>query len=260
MIDAHLHLQDPRLRADLDDILAVCEEEGIRHQVVNGTCPEDWPEVEALALRYPGRVRACYGLHPWRVQEAPDGWQACLRDYLSREARGLGEVGLDKWIRNHDLEKQRVALTAQMELAVEFGLPLMLHCLQAWGSLLELLKNGPCPAQGFLLHSYGGPPEMIPDFVDLGGYFSFSGHFLSERKRAHLERCLASVPGERLLAETDAPDMALPENLRRHGDAEYNHPANLVVVYEQLAAMSGCDLPQLIAQIGRNMHRFLDVD
>lgn len=253
MIDAHLHLQDPRLFSDADAIVATCQELGISRHIVNGTSPDDWPTVLTLAERYPDFISPSLGLHPWRVNEAPSDWHTTLTDLISHPAVvGIGEIGLDKWIRDHDLPKQKEALRAQLDLAIAYTLPVTLHCLQAWGHLLEVLESTPAIHGRFLLHSYGGPAEMITPFVELGAYFSVSGHSLHPRKRTHLEIVLAELPTDRLLLETDAPDMALPDDLSAHGNSEINHPANLRVIHEQIAQMLGQNLATFIAQTRQN--------
>jgi TatD DNase family protein len=254
MIDAHLHLQDSRLLAEADAIMDTCRPAGISRLIVNGTRPEDWPQVAELAERFP-EVRESYGLHPWHVNEAPSEWEGLLEDHLQQGAIGIGEIGLDKWIRGHDIVRQKECFVTQVRMAVTHQLPVTIHCLQAWGHLLECLRSERLPRQGFLLHSYGGPAEMVDTFVELGAYFSVSGYFFHDRKRVALKTFVENVPRERLLLETDAPDMALPEkNVRfRVGDA--NHPANLTVVYERLADLLETSRESLIEQTRHNARR-----
>lgn len=255
MIDVHLHLQEEPLFSGVEAIVSNCREAGIEHQIVNGTRPGDWPAVEALAERFPGQVQPSYGLHPWYVREASDGWETELDGFLRRAAIGVGEIGLDKWIRDHDLEKQKQIFVSQLALAVAHGLPVTIHCLRAFGHLLEILQRETLPERGFLLHSYGGPKEMIESFLVLGGYFSISGYFFHERKREHLRSLLALVPRDRLLVETDAPHMNLPEGEERYGEVAANHPANLAVIHERLAAMLEEDGRCLADQLTANARR-----
>ena len=254
MIDAHLHLQDPRLLMDADAVVEACRKVGIARLIVNGTCPEDWPIVAKLAERFP-EVSASYGLHPWQVNAVAPGWEALLDTCLQQEAIGVGEIGLDKWIRDHDIALQKACFKTQLQLALAHQLPVTIHCLQAWGHLLECLQTEPLPEQGFLLHSYGGPAEMVEAFVDLGAYFSLSGYFFHERKSTALATFVEKVPRDRLLLETDAPDMALPEPDRRFPMGEANHPGNLAVIYEKVADLLGESLQSLAEQTRHNARR-----
>ncbi len=256
MIDAHLHLQDEQLVGDADALIETCRGVGIRRQLVNGTRPDDWPACAALAESHPDQIQACFGLHPWYVNEAPEGWVDFLEEFLGHGGTaGVGEIGLDKWVRGHDLPRQREALVLQLGLAVVHGLPVTIHCLRAWGTLLEVLQGETLPDCGFLLHSYGGPAEMVDSFVALGGYFSVSGAFFHERKRGQLETFVHRVPSHRLLVETDAPDMGLPAGMERFGEPPVNHPANAVVIYERLASMLGETKTVVIDRVQANFER-----
>lgn len=261
--DAHLHLQDERLQAELEQVVSDLRAAGISRWVVNGTSPKDWPAVSLLAAALP-EVLPAYGLHPWRVNERPDDWEETLTERLAEPAAGavaIGEIGLDKWIRDHDLESQEVVLRRQLRLAVACDLPAVLHCLQAWGRLRDVLKSETLPRGGFLLHSFAGPAEMIGEFASLGAYFSFSGHFLHERKGT-VREAFRKIPRDRLLVETDAPDMRLPEDreiasLTDPDSGEtLNHPANLLAVYRGLAEILRVSEETLAAEVAENFDRF----
>ena len=134
-----------------------------------------------------------------------------------------------------DYDGQEEVFAAQLRLAAERNLPASLHCLKTWGRLHELLRNSPLPRRGFLLHSYGGPTEMIEPLASLGAYFSFPGAFAHERKTRQHDT-FRRVPTDRLLIETDAPDQALPGDRVTHPLAQaVNHPANIAAVYEAAA-------------------------
>lgn len=250
MIDCHLHLQDLRLAPELASILRTLREVGVRRLVVNGTHPDDWEAVAALTAEHP-EVSASFGLHPWRVGDEGKGWLDELESRLRRDPEsGLGEIGLDRWIQNRDFGKQREVFVAQLELAERLNRPLSIHCLQAWGSLLEILDRAHLP-RGFLLHSYGGPAEMVDEFAARGAYFSLSGYFFRPGKEKKLATFFDAVPEDRLLLESDAPDMAPPPALVRHAlsDPGLNHPANLVALYEAVAARRGISVAALREQI-----------
>lgn len=212
---------------------------GLGEMIVNGSCEEDWPQVAELARRLPW-VRPAFGLHPWYVKERSPAWLTALREHLEAHPQAVvGETGLDRWIENPDIEAQIECFKAQIALAVEFDRPITIHCLRAFGLLDEVLRSVILPRRGFLLHSYGGPVEMVPGFVKLGAYFSISPYFGHPRKAAQLAT-FASIPLDRLLAETDAPDMYPPPELNPHPLADaagktLNHPANLVVSYDLIA-------------------------
>lgn len=235
LYDAHNHLQDERLAPYREAILAALPREGIARMVVNGSCEQDWPAVLDLARQCP-QVLPSFGYHPWYVQERSADWQRALLRCLERAPSAIGEIGLDRWVKGHDVTQQEQVFTWQLRLAAERNLPVSIHCLRAWSRLLELLRAGPRPSRGFVLHSFGGPQEMIGPLADLGAYFSLPGYFAHERK-ARQRAAFRHVPAQRLLIETDAPDQPLPPDRIEYplpaaaSSKPLNHPANLGAVY-----------------------------
>ena len=251
MIDAHNHLHDPRLAPHLPAILPELARLGITRAVVNGTREDDWPAVAALAREHPWIVPS-FGLHPWHVATRSPDWLARLRENLdAHPGAAIGEIGLDRWMTGYDPEAQREVFTAQLALAAERNLPVTIHCLRAWGPLWDIIRTHPVPARGFLLHAYGGPEEMIRGFVHRGAYFSFNAYFLHERKAAQ-RAVFQHLPVDRLLVETDAPDMRPPDDqnpnpLLAPNGAPLNHPANLALAYTALANLRAAVLAEQLA-------------
>ncbi len=101
LYDAHNHLQDKRLAPYLEKILPVLHSEQVQRMVVNGSSEEDWPAVLELAHRYPQMIPS-FGYHPWYVQKRKVHWQDTLRYYLDQIPSGIGEIGLDRWLRKRN--------------------------------------------------------------------------------------------------------------------------------------------------------------
>lgn len=293
--DAHNHLHDERFGGRQAELLAACVREGVVRMVVNGSCEADWPQVLALArgcsavntaygsanlsnlecgdmpsssagpaLSGPAvgqrpaiHIIPSFGYHPWYVHERTPDWRANLIRVLDQVPSAIGEIGLDRWKSDLSYEGQEEVFTAQLRLAAERNLPASIHCLRAWGRMLEILKYEARPACGFLLHSYGGPKEMVKAFADLGAYFSLPGYYMHERKQRQRET-FKLVPPDRLLIETDAPDQCLPVERNRHplldaaGERDLNHPANLGVVYAFAAELLEQPVGTLAARVGEN--------
>jgi TatD DNase family protein len=274
LYDAHNHLQDEWLLPHMDRIATDLVQAGIAGAVVNGTTPDDWAAVSALASRFPWVVPS-YGVHPWDCGNRPSDWQGRLESRLATEPRArVGEIGLDRWIldsakpddprlaglRRAPLAEQKEVFVWQLELAATHNLAASVHCIDAWGALLETLRNSRRPERGFLLHAYAGPVEMIKAFADLGAYFSFNGAFLDSKREAQ-RNTFKSIPAERLLVETDAPAMPLRSawrlyNLPAQPDTTtVNHPANIAAVYAGLAAFLGLRVDQLASRAEENFTR-----
>lgn len=260
LLDAHNHLHDARLLPWRGEFLAGLPALGVRRAVANGTREDDWPAVAALAAQVPW-VLPSFGLHPWHVNERSAAWLEKLIQFLdAHPGAGVGEIGLDRWIGAHDFAAQAECFRAQLAIAAERNLPATIHCIQAWGAVWDILRECAVPARGFLLHAYGGPAEMVAGFVARGAYFSFSPYFLHERKSAQRE-IFRMLPVDRILIETDAPDLAPPPGQNPHplagGDGRaLNHPANIVLAYDTLAKIRSVTREELAAVVEKNFARF----
>ena len=256
--DAHCHYQFAEVPYAAVEL---ARSEGVGYAVINGSSPADWADVAALAGRDPRNLPS-FGLHPWDVPTAPAGWLDELRRVLlAHPAAGVGEMGLDRWIEGFDPVAQEAAFRAQLALAVELDRPLTIHCVRAIGTLMDILRATALPRRGFLLHSWNGPVELVPELARLGAYFSFSAHHLPERK-AHLRVQFAvAIPPERILVETDAPALCPAPEYRVHElpasaeGVEQNHPSNLRRNLVELARTMGVTPEQAAARTGANFAR-----
>lgn len=263
MIDAHNHLHDDRLAPWRTEILAELSALGVQRAVVNGTRESDWEQVAALAREH-SWIKPSFGLHPWYVAQRSHDWGEKLCAALDAHPHAaIGEIGLDRWIADHDPDydpfEQDLVFTAQLALAAERELPVTIHCLRAWGALWKRIRIAPPLKRGFLLHAYSGPVEMVPGFVKHGAYFSFNPYFLHERKAAR-RAVFAQIPADRLLVETDAPDMAPPAERNLHplpenSGSTLNHPANLPLAYEGLAEIRNLPVSDLKTLVAENYSR-----
>ncbi len=260
LYDAHNHLADPALVSHQAEIATTLSEINLKYAVVNGTSPADWPAVLKLAQSEP-RIIPIIGLHPWEVNKALADWQAQFIDALDHGARGIGEIGLDQWIKDYDLDRQQAAFRWQLAQATERNLPVSIHCLKAIGPLMETLRSDPLPKRGFHLHAYNGPVELISELVELGAYFSFNLGQLKTGKTKTPER-ICAVPAERLLIETDAPNMLPSAELRSFelpasdNTQALTHPATLIDGYATIATVRATPLEFLRKQVATNFETY----
>lgn len=256
--DAHLHLQDERLLPFIDQIMSETSLAGVDKMVVNGTKPDDWPLVLELYKKFPTRILPSFGLHPWHTPQPDATWKVKLAELIAQyPAAAIGECGLDRWIPAPDITAQEDAFRYQLSLATTENRPLTIHVLKAWGWLIDILRDSPLPQRGFLLHSYSGSLETAKVLIELGAYFSFSGHFLQDRK-TQVQSTFAQLPHDRILIETDAPDMPLPHKFQTHHLAkDANHPAHLITIARELARiLNFTNLADAHQQFRRNFDAF----
>lgn len=246
LIDSHSHLHFGQARFcghSFQDLVARAKAAGVAGAVVCATNPEDWSAVAAARAEEPAFVRAQFGVHPWWLTEEmavhPTDWESRLRGMLSEDATaGVGETGLDKSRRaGASLDAQRAACLLHLAVAADMQRPVTLHCVRAYGSLLDLLRgfSGQRQLPTCVLHGYAGPLDLVRPFARLGCRFSIGAGTSEAAKHADMVR---AIPPDRLLLETDAPDQA-PAAVA--ATAAPNEPAYLPLVCAQVAAILGTE-------------------
>ncbi|NCD22563.1 MAG: TatD family deoxyribonuclease [Spartobacteria bacterium] len=216
-IDAHAHLQDPRLAPHLPQVFARAAAAGVARIHVDATCEADWPAVAALADAQPSATLVSFGVHPWFIRDRSARWLQNLRDVLAARPAGIGEIGLDARM-GDSLDADREAVfRAQLELSHELALPASLHCRDAWEPMLKILLAAPPHPAGLLIHAYSGPPDALPALAEKNVHVSFGGT-LTRPKNVRARENAARVPAGRFLLESDAPDLppTLPAGAEKH--------------------------------------------
>ncbi len=234
MFDTHAHLQDARI-CDLDSLIERARISGVRRVLCCGISEKDWPRVAELATAHSDFIQPAYGLHPWYLAGRSNEWEKRLVERIQADATAaVGEIGLCGE-RKADADEMEEIFLTQLRLARSQNRPASLHARQAWGRLAHFLKQeGPFPA-GVVLHSYSGPPDLMKELIDAGAYFSFSGSITWERNLRG-RRAVVAVPLDRLLVETDAPDIpaaGLPPPM--DGSRPLSEPAHLPRIIRAIA-------------------------
>jgi TatD DNase family protein len=249
LFDSHNHLQSGRFGKPVEELISEMKAAGISGCVVNATRESDWEAVRKIASEFPDFIRPAYGVHPWFSHTVKNGWQMRLREMLLLNPQStIGEVGLDGWVDSPAMEVQRLVFLEQIALATGMNRIMTVHCLKAWTELFTLMDEAKSWPEKFLMHSFGGSIEVARNLLKRGAWFSFSGYFLQPRKRKVLE-VFKSLPPERILLETDAPEMMPPQSCVNFplGD-EINHPANLNSIAEAFEKELGKGILQQIAE------------
>jgi TatD DNase family protein len=241
LIDTHAHLdafEDPA------PVLARARAAGVTRVLSVGTSVASCRTVLDLCEREEG-VYAVLGLHPHDAAAVGERDLADLQELLGHpKALAVGETGLDYYRDRAPRDRQGALFRAQSELAVELGLPLVVHSRAAEAdtaaSLRELPENLPV-----VLHCFSSSPLLEPA-LERGWYVSFAGN-VTFPKAADLRWAAARVPADRLLAETDSPYLA-PQPVR----GRENEPAHAVHTLATLADVRAVDAAALEAQIEAN--------
>ncbi len=252
LFDSHNHVHSLRFEMPVEERVCAMQAEGIAGCVVNATRESDWDQVRELALKFPDFIRPAYGVHPWFADTVSEGWEDRLRQLLRSDLRAsLGEVGVDAWVEKPAMAVQREVFLKQVALAVEFKRVMTVHCLKAWDEFFSCMDAAEAWPERFLMHSFGGSAEIAQRLLKRGAWFSFSGYFLQERKRKVLE-VFKQLPRDRILLETDAPDMLPPDaHLKFPLPGKLNHPANLGVIARAFEREIGSGILEQIEDNGR---------
>ncbi|MGJ8638775.1 MAG: TatD family hydrolase [Opitutaceae bacterium] len=256
LYDAHCHLADLRLRRELESIQGELRAIHCRASIVNGTSPADWQQVLDHCALNPNALPAI-GLHPWQVNTAPKDWQTQFLQALDGGVQIVGEIGLDQWIEGHDIDAQQTAFRWQLQQATEHNLPVSIHCLKALDSLMQTLRSIELPQRGIHLHALNAPASAAHQLIERGAYFSFNAGQLKPNAK-HIFELIHTIPSDRILVETDAPDFLPPESYRTHQlvDTSLNHPANLRAAYQAIAEIRGESVETFASQVEFNFKRY----
>ena len=226
---------------------------GVERMAVKGCCESDWPRVVDVINRYPSSCSA-FGLHPWFIGGRSDQCFQTLEELLTTYPQAsVGEIGIDHALKERDDADQEYGFLKQLEIARKFKVPVSIHCRRAWGRLIELLDQFGKLQRGMLIHCFGGSSEIATELVKRGAYISFSGS-ITRPNTKKAGPAIRAVPADRLLIETDAPDI-LPTT----AVGVLNEPANLRFVLAKAAELRGIPESDLAELTFRNAERFFAV-
>jgi len=237
--DTHCHLQYEGLPADA---LERAEAAGVTRMVCIGTDGPQSARAVEVARAHPGRVWATAGLHP---HDAVNGVDTIVGSLGAPEVVGVGECGLDYHYDHSPRETQRQVFAAQVAMAHEHDLALVIHTREAWDDTFAVLAAEGVPERT-VFHCFSGGPAEARRALDTGAHLSFSG-ILTFKSADDVRQAAVLVPLDRVLVETDAPYLTpVP-----HRGAP-NHPAFVALVGAALAQVRGCELQEVEAATWAN--------
>ena len=261
-IDTHCHLDAAEFDADRDAVRQAARQAGVAHCVIPAVHRAHWTDVAQLAKRHADAY--ALGIHPLYVPQAQEADLLAL-DHALTERRddprlvAVGEIGLDFFVSElctPDMrERQWFFYTAQLKLAQQHGLPVLLHVRRSADLLLKGLRQ--CPVASGIAHAFNGSTQQAQAFVDMGFALGFGGTLTYERS-LQLRRLACELPLSAIVLETDAPDIP-PQWLyqtaeqRAQGAAQgRNSPAELPRIAQVLAGLRQLPLTDLATASSAN--------
>ncbi|MBV7573336.1 TatD family hydrolase [Pseudomonas sp. PDM32] len=244
LIDTHTHLDFPDFDADRQALLAESRALGVRRIVVLGVYQANWQRVWELVQNDPD-LHAAFGLHPVYLDDHRPEDLSELGDWLTRLAGhrqlcAVGEIGLDYFIESLDRERQQALFEAQLQLAADFNLPVLIHVRRSHAAVIATLKRFRLKRAG-IIHAFAGSKEEAREYIKLGFKLGLGGA-PTWPQALRMHRVLAELPLDSVVLETDSPDMA-PAMF----PGQRNSPAHLPAICAALADIIAISPEQLAA-------------
>ena len=251
LFDTHAHMDDRAFDADREELLSALPEQGIALLMNPGCSLESSRNADAISRQY-GYIYAAVGSHPDAADEVNE---AVLEEYrklckLNPKIKAIGEIGLDYHYEDIPRELQLKAFRAQMALAAELDLPVIVHEREAHADGMTVVDEFPTVKGVF--HCYSGSAEMARELVKRGWYIGFTGVLTFKNAKKALD-VASSIPLDRIVLETDCPYMA-PEPFR----GKRNDPGKLYRMAEKLAELRGMtveDIHRITTENGKRLYR-----
>lgn len=239
LIDSHCHFDDVRFEQEREQVLTRARDKGICAQIVPGIKQAWWPRLKTACAEHDDLYPA-YGLHPMFMSDHTKEHLQELELWLINEQPvAVGECGLDYFIDNPDKNRQQQIFEGQLELALQYKLPVIIHARRAVEGVINTLHR--YPGLRGVLHSYSGSLQQAQRLLDMGFYLSFGGPVTYPRAK-RLRQLVSELPLEGILLETDSPDQP---DINHHG--QRNEPARLEIVLKTISKLRGVS-PEIIAK------------
>lgn len=249
LVDTHCHLDAAEFDSDRDSVVQAAAHCGVGQIVIPAVERANFGAVTSLCRDYSGYA-AAYGIHPMYVDRAREEDLDALRETLTREqAVAVGEIGLDRYIEPRDDARQEFWFAAQLKLAREHKLPVLLHVRRAIDPVLKHLRRA--RVLGGIAHAFNGSRQQADEFIKLGFKLGFGGA-MSFPGSSRIRELAANLPLDAIVLETDAPD--IPPVWRA---GQRNSPDQLPRIAEVLAELRGMTAAEVAVATTANAHAVL---
>lgn len=251
-VDSHCHLAFPELAGDLSGVLARMRVAEVEAALSVCTTLEEFPRVLATAQMTPN-VYASVGVHPDTTGTVEPTVDDLVRLAADPKVVAIGETGLDYYRLPEPLDWQRERFRVHIRAARVCGRPLIIHTRAAAADTLRLMREEGADRVGGVMHCFTETAEVAREALDLGFHISFSG-IVTFKNARDLQAVATTVPGDRLLIETDAPYLApVPHR------GKQNEPAFVPHVAHKLAELRDASIDQIACETSENFYRLFNV-
>ena len=232
LIDVHCHLESQEYPAGPAAEVESARLAGVVKLITASIAPNQWDRSLALSAQFP-EVECALGIHPWYIKPEHEPALGSLAAAAQRGAVAIGEIGLDRHVAEPPMDLQRHFFEAQLAIAKEINLPVVLHCRGAFNELIQSFKHIGAPESGGVVHNFSGSLELARDLQRFGLVFSFGG-VLTYRNSLKKKELIRAIYPHAVVLETDSPDIPPVEAPDRP-----NRPANIVYNLRAAAELLG---------------------
>lgn len=251
LIDSHVHLDDPRFDDDRDDVVKRALKAGISHMIVPAVTAARWAITKQVTDTFE-TVSPAYGLHPYFIDEHEIEHLDQLQTWIQQEQPiAVGECGLDFFLPELDQQKQKIFFEAQLQIAKECDLPIIIHARGAVEEVINTIKRS--GHRNGMIHSFNGSQQQAEKLIELGYLLSFGATVTFPRAKK-LRNLITTLPLQHLLIETDAPDQA---GIKHH--KQRNEPCFLIDVVSTFAELRQESQEQIALQTTENAQRLFHI-
>ena len=251
LIDSHSHFDDRRFDQDRQDAWQRAQDAGVTAQIIPAVTAADWPRVKETCANFAGLYPA-YGLHPMFCDKHKDSDIKLLAEWIEREQPvAVGECGLDFYIDNPNRERQQELFEAQLRIASEYALPVIIHARKSVEDVIITLQKYP-DLRG-VLHSYSGSLQQAKQLIDMGFLVSFGGP-VTYPNASRLHQLVAEIPLESIMLESDSPDQP---DIEHRG--QRNEPSYLQLILNKVSEIRDEPAELIAAQTTANAQRLFGI-
>ena len=249
IIDTHCHLYLDEFKKDIDDVIKKAEAEGIHKFYLPAIDSSEIENIFLLENKFPGKCIAMMGLHPCYVKENYLDELAVVKDWLSkRKFAAVGEIGLDFYWDKTFEKQQYEAFRMQIELALQYNLPIVIHTRDAMQESIDVVKEYTSRDIKGIFHCFGGTVENAKEIIDAGFYLGIGG--ILTYKKSGLAQVLEQIDLKYMVLETDAPYLT-PVPFR----GKRNESSYLKYIVEKLALVKNVSTETVAAVTTANAEK-----
>jgi len=250
--DSHCHIDFSAFDCDRDNVLQRASENQVSKIIIPGVMQKSWHKIAACCKQY-AMLYPAYGLHPYFIDSHKTQHLDELCHWIDKKNPvAIGECGLDFYLKNLDKNLQTTYFEKQLDIALTFNLPVIIHARKSTEAVISAIKKR--PGLRGMLHSFSGSYEQAQQLIKLGFYLSFGGS-ITYPKATRVRKLVQQLPLDFLLVETDAPDQPVAS-----ATSKRNEPACIIEVIKSIAELHKTSVENISNITALNTNRLFQLD